>query len=42
MKSYIALFEMNDGCVGVVFPDLPGLISAGDNFQDATNADHNF
>jgi len=35
MKSYIALFEMNDGCVGVVFPDLPGLISAGDNFQDA-------
>ena len=35
MKSYVALFEMNKGSVGVVFPDLPGVISVGDDFQDA-------
>lgn len=35
MKSYVALFEMDNGCVGVIFPDLPGLISTGENFQEA-------
>lgn len=40
MKSYIALFEMNKGSVGVVFPDLPGVISVGDNFQDAQRNAH--
>lgn len=40
MKSYIALFEMNKGSVGVVFPDLPGVISVGDDFQDAQRNAH--
>ena len=40
MKSYVALFEMNKGSVGVVFPDLPGVISVGDDFQDAQRNAH--
>ena len=40
MKSYIALFEMNKGSVGVVFPDLPGVISVGKDFQDAQQNAH--
>lgn len=40
MKSYIALFEMNKGSVGVVFPDLPGVISVGNDFQDAQRNAH--
>ena len=40
MKSYIALFEMNKGSVGVVFPDLPGVISMGNDFQDAQRNAH--
>lgn len=40
MRSYIALFEMNKGSVGVVFPDLPGVISVGDDFQDAQRNAH--
>ena len=40
MKKYIALFEMNNDGVGVVFPDIPGLFSAGDNFQTAQKNAH--
>jgi len=37
MKDYIALFEYEEGKpgFGVVFPDLPGLISAGSDYEDA-------
>ena len=31
---------MNKGSVGVVFPDLPGVISVGDDFQDAQRNAH--
>jgi predicted RNase H-like HicB family nuclease len=36
MKNYIALFEYEYGKQGfsVVFPDLPGLITAGDDYDD--------
>ncbi len=41
MKNYIALFEENGkGGYGVVFPDFPGLISAGDNYDDAVRMAH--
>jgi predicted RNase H-like HicB family nuclease len=42
MKSYIALFEYEEGKkgFGVVFPDLPGCISAGDSFEDAFRMAH--
>jgi len=41
MERYIALFEYdeNDG-YGVVFPDLPGLASAGDDYDDAYRMAH--
>jgi predicted RNase H-like HicB family nuclease len=36
MKTYIALFEYENNKKGysVVFPDFPGLISAGDDYED--------
>jgi predicted RNase H-like HicB family nuclease len=42
MKTYIALFEYEDGRAGfsVVFPDLPGLISAGDDYEDTLRMAH--
>jgi len=41
MERYIALFEYdeNDG-YGVVFPDLPGLATAGDDYDDAYRMAH--
>jgi antitoxin HicB len=36
MPHYIALIrEESDGCYGVSFPDLPGLMTGGDDFEDA-------
>jgi len=42
MKKYIALFEYEDGKNGysVVFPDLPGCFSAGDDYDDAYRMAH--
>ena len=42
MKKYMALFEYDDESkgYGVVFPDLPGLASAGDDFDDAYRMAH--
>ncbi|MDR0520164.1 MAG: type II toxin-antitoxin system HicB family antitoxin [Clostridiales Family XIII bacterium] len=42
MKEYIALFEYEDGAagVGVVFPDLPGCISYGEDFDAAYRNAH--
>jgi len=40
--EYIALFEYDDDdeTIGVVFPDLPGCFSAGDDFDDAFRMAH--
>ncbi|MCL2180123.1 MAG: type II toxin-antitoxin system HicB family antitoxin [Treponema sp.] len=42
MKKYIALFEYEDGKSGysVVFPDLPGCFSAGDDYDEAYRMSH--
>jgi len=41
MKNYIALFEENGkGGYGVVFPDFPGCISAGNTFEEAVRMAH--
>jgi predicted RNase H-like HicB family nuclease len=41
MKNYIALFEENGkGGYGVVFPDLPGCISAGNTYEEAYRMAH--
>lgn len=40
MKKYVALFEFGKNSVGVVFPDLPGLTSAGDDYADAVHNAH--
>jgi len=42
MKKYIALFEYEDGKKGysVVFPDVPGCFSAGDDFDDTYRMAH--
>ena len=42
MKNYIALFETtpDTNSVGVVFPDFPGLISVGDDYDDAVRMAH--
>jgi predicted RNase H-like HicB family nuclease len=42
MKKYIALIEFDESGAncGVVFPDFPGCISAGDNFADAVRMAH--
>ncbi len=41
-KQYIALFEYNkeDKEVGVVFPDFPGCVSQGDDYEDAVRMAH--
>ncbi|GHU70837.1 HicB family protein [Spirochaetia bacterium] len=40
MEKYIALVEEDNGNYGVVFPDLPGLVSAGTSFDDAVRNAH--
>jgi len=42
MTTYIALFEYEQGKQGfsVVFPDFPGLVSAGDTYEDALQMAH--
>jgi predicted RNase H-like HicB family nuclease len=41
VKEYIALFEYDDEeGYGVVFPDLPGCFSSGDDFDDAIRNAH--
>jgi predicted RNase H-like HicB family nuclease len=36
MPEYIALIhEDDDGCFTVSFPDIPGLVTAGDSFEEA-------
>jgi antitoxin HicB len=36
MPHYIALIrEESDGCFEVSFPDLPGVVTGGDDFEDA-------
>jgi hypothetical protein len=35
MQKYLALVEEDNGNYGVVFPDLPGVVSAGTSFEDA-------
>jgi len=42
MKTYIALFEYEAGQTGysVIFPDLPGLISAGDDYEETVQMAH--
>jgi predicted RNase H-like HicB family nuclease len=42
MKTYIALFEYDDDGAGysVVFPDFPGLISAGDDYGESLRMAH--
>ena len=42
VKQYIALFEYEDGKkgFGVSFPDLPGIITVGDNYEDAVRMAH--
>jgi len=36
MKHYIALIHKDrDGCYGVSFPDIPGVITAGDTLDEA-------
>ena len=40
MKQYIAFITTDEPTFGVVFPDLPGCISAGKNFEDAVRMAH--
>jgi len=41
LKKYIALFEIGDhGNYSIIFPDLPGCVSAGDDFDDAYKMAH--
>ena len=42
MKTYIALFEYETGKTGfsVIFPDLPGLVSAGDDYAETVQMAH--
>ncbi|MDR2143732.1 MAG: type II toxin-antitoxin system HicB family antitoxin [Treponema sp.] len=42
MKTYIALFEYETGKQGfsVVFPDLPGLITAGETYEETLRMAH--
>jgi HicB_like antitoxin of bacterial toxin-antitoxin system len=36
VKQYIAIIRQDsDGCYGVSFPDLPGVVTAGDTFEEA-------
>ena len=40
MKQFIAFITMDGPTFGVVFPDLPGCISAGKNYEDAVRMAH--
>jgi predicted RNase H-like HicB family nuclease len=40
MDKYIALIEEDKGNYGVVFPDLPGITSAGIDYEDAVKNAH--
>ena len=40
MKQYIAFISIDGPTFGVVFPDFPGCISAGKNFEDAVRMAH--
>jgi len=42
MKTYIALFEYEADKTGfsVIFPDLPGLVSAGDDYEETVKMAH--
>ena len=41
MKNYIALFESTEkGGYGVMFPDVPGVVTTGDNFDEAVRMAH--
>jgi predicted RNase H-like HicB family nuclease len=35
MKTYIALIEEGENSYSVVFPDVPGVITTGDTYEDA-------
>jgi predicted RNase H-like HicB family nuclease len=40
-KTYIALFEQGEhGGYSVVFPDVPGVVTAGDNYDEAYRMAH--
>jgi len=42
IKQYVSLFEYKKGIkgFGVSFPDLPGVVTAGDDFDDAVKMAH--
>jgi len=40
MKQYIAFISMDGPTFSVVFPDFPGCISAGNDFEDAVRMAH--
>jgi predicted RNase H-like HicB family nuclease len=40
MKQFIAFISMDEPTFGVVFPDFPGCISAGKDFEDAVRMAH--
>ena len=40
MKQYIAFIGTDGPTFGVVFPDFPGCVSAGKNFEDAVRMAH--
>jgi len=40
MKQYIAFIGMDGPTLGVVFPDFPGCISAGKDYEDAVRMAH--
>ena len=40
MKQYIAFISTNEPTFGVVFPDFPGCVSAGKDFEDAVRMAH--
>ena len=35
MTQYLAFFEFGKNCVGVVFPDIPSVITSGKNYEEA-------
>ena len=40
MKQYIAFISTDGPTFSVVFPDFPGCVSAGENFEDAVRMAH--
>jgi len=40
MRHYVALVEQGDDGYGVVFPDLPGVISAGNTYDETIRNAH--